>query len=680
MRRSYADIDSAYIAMKAGFTDINSHSNLDAGSFVFEMMGTRWANELGYDDYNIKSINYWTQHYLLYKARPEGQNCIVINPKEDIPDLGYYGGQMRKKYAPLVKKISKPRGGAMIFDLSEVYSVDAEKYKRGFMLGDDRQTVLIQDEITLKENNSYVYWFMHTKADLDIAEDEKSVIMTLNGKKVKVEAVSNASEWHFEEREPIPFENSPDLPDQLCGEYEPVGIKKLSLCANASGQLNITVKFMPETDDSEYSSPVFVPMDSWECDDGALQVKEKKIALNTGKGIFTAGTENAVSFNSPYVFQSARLYLDGEEIGFLSANKSGRHIFYIPDSVTEGKHFLWVSVLADDGNTYNSDKSCVTFAQYTTPSQEGRTSLGFEECTVGDTSVTSIKNSTGGYYSINLNDNANCEIGEDNEKGKLLKIYTEKFLSSAKPYIRVMHGKYSGSGGVETLTNCKITAKFDLYTDNTFTEIRVGVRDKYGDTLFAFYPFRPQGYIGNSNIKYQPNTWYTFVVNIDLIGQVYSVFCDKIAIEAGEISLTDFQFFDITVAHCTGELSCTGIDNIELYRQNTVGDRIYLKNNVIFEDGKALGETVVYSTCPSPINLDAYFCAYSGAGERLETIFRRCLTVKKGENRFTYELLGVNNYKYKLITLESGMINPLGKMSEKIYNYYFIQIGDYYEK
>ncbi|EEB99840.1 hypothetical protein MPER_00381, partial [Moniliophthora perniciosa FA553] len=48
MRSSFTDINALYVAMKAGANHGHqNHNDLDAGDFVIDAMGTRWAGENG---------------------------------------------------------------------------------------------------------------------------------------------------------------------------------------------------------------------------------------------------------------------------------------------------------------------------------------------------------------------------------------------------------------------------------------------------------------------------------------------------------------------------------------------------------------------------------------------------------------------------------------------------------
>lgn len=84
MRSSWTDINALYIAMKAGKNQGHqTHNDLDAGDFVIDAMGTRWAGELGSGDY--RSPEYFNSdaqdavRWLYYRKRTEGQNAILVN-------------------------------------------------------------------------------------------------------------------------------------------------------------------------------------------------------------------------------------------------------------------------------------------------------------------------------------------------------------------------------------------------------------------------------------------------------------------------------------------------------------------------------------------------------------------------------------------------------------------------
>ena len=83
MRSSWTDNNALFVAMKGGKNvGHQTHNDLDAGDFVLDAMGTRWAGELGSGDY--LSFQYFQSdaqdaaRWLYYRKRTEGQNTMVV--------------------------------------------------------------------------------------------------------------------------------------------------------------------------------------------------------------------------------------------------------------------------------------------------------------------------------------------------------------------------------------------------------------------------------------------------------------------------------------------------------------------------------------------------------------------------------------------------------------------------
>ena len=89
MRGSWTDHKTMYIGIKGGTNQGHqTHNDLDAGTFVLDAMGTRWAGELGSADYRspgyFSNDNQDSQRWLYYRKRTEGQNTIVVNQKNQL--------------------------------------------------------------------------------------------------------------------------------------------------------------------------------------------------------------------------------------------------------------------------------------------------------------------------------------------------------------------------------------------------------------------------------------------------------------------------------------------------------------------------------------------------------------------------------------------------------------------
>ena len=250
------DSNALYAGFHAGRND-GPHAHLDAGEFEFHALGERWFYDLGSEDYNLKGGpgGKWS----FYRTRPEGHNLYVINP-------GIEPGQdLNAAEAKITSFVSKPKGGYAIADIMSAYAQYASKAKRGVMMFNDRKKVLIQDEIKLKTKQD-LYWFMHTKADIEILNDNL-VVFTMGNKKLAAQIVSNQKPI-IEVMAAVPLPTSPEVPGQKGNE----GVQKLSLKFEDVEQLDLAVTLIPLYGESlPLEDASFVAMDQWTVPDGEIE-------------------------------------------------------------------------------------------------------------------------------------------------------------------------------------------------------------------------------------------------------------------------------------------------------------------------------------------------------------------------------------------------------------------------
>ena len=83
-------------------------------------------------------------------------------------------------------------GGKCSLDMTDAYRMNAAlKVTRDFELYNDYLSLKISDNI-LCVVASEIYWFMHTKADIDISADGKTAILTIGDKKLKATSTATA--------------------------------------------------------------------------------------------------------------------------------------------------------------------------------------------------------------------------------------------------------------------------------------------------------------------------------------------------------------------------------------------------------------------------------------------------------------------------------------------------------
>lgn len=185
IRKNWTDNNATFLGVKAGQSKPAFHVQLDIGTYCFDMLGERWAHELGTDTYNQGS-KYEDGVFAFYRNRIEGQNGLLINPDGKVDQNTDVNCKIDEY------KVTDNAAYALM-DISEAYEGRGiDSVKRGFALLNNFGSLLIQDEIKSAAPVE-AYTFMHTKADIEIAEDGKSAILTQNGKKLRARLLSPAN-------------------------------------------------------------------------------------------------------------------------------------------------------------------------------------------------------------------------------------------------------------------------------------------------------------------------------------------------------------------------------------------------------------------------------------------------------------------------------------------------------
>jgi hypothetical protein len=129
LRSDWLAADATWIAIKGGDNHAN-HSHLDLGSFVLEAHGTRWALDLGSDEYNMPGY-FGAQRFTYYRLRTESHNAVLIDGQNQDP----------RAKAPMTMK-----DGIVSIDLSGAYPGKLTKFARTVELT-PQNAVVIRDEI-----------------------------------------------------------------------------------------------------------------------------------------------------------------------------------------------------------------------------------------------------------------------------------------------------------------------------------------------------------------------------------------------------------------------------------------------------------------------------------------------------------------------------------------------------
>jgi hypothetical protein len=170
-RGSWTDAGALYLALKGGAAQLN-HAHMDAGSFVLEADGVRWARDLGMQDYESlesKGIDLWNRRqdsprWQVFRLSNHSHNTLTID------------GQLHRVdgAARIVAFSDAEASPFAVVDLSAVFAGQARRVLRGFRLLGDR-AVLVQDELEGLTPGASVRWAMLTGAEVEVNGDRATL-------------------------------------------------------------------------------------------------------------------------------------------------------------------------------------------------------------------------------------------------------------------------------------------------------------------------------------------------------------------------------------------------------------------------------------------------------------------------------------------------------------------------
>ncbi len=231
IREDWNKKDSAWLSFHGGYSN-TAHDHIDVGTFVYNIGGVRWAIDpgremLSYSTYN-PAVEAGYDPKLYYRRKGEGHNIVVINPNDSFEhDLN--------AFAQVYKPVSGVGGSYSKIDLSTAYAANVNSYTRGYLMTDNQRTLTVRDEIKLKAN-SVIHWFMHTKGEIRIVDNNTALIYQ-DGKTLKMQFITNSPNAKLTAMDAVGLPESPKFQNS-----ENTGISKINYEISGSGNVNITVK------------------------------------------------------------------------------------------------------------------------------------------------------------------------------------------------------------------------------------------------------------------------------------------------------------------------------------------------------------------------------------------------------------------------------------------------------
>ena len=176
-RSGWNSPDDTYFAIKGGRASSN-HAHMDAGSFIYERDGVRWAIDLGMHDYNRleqAGVDLWnmkqeSSRWEIFRIGAESHNTLTFNGHRHAVD-GM--AEIRDHY-------DSQREKGVTVDLTAAFAADASSVVRTAEL-DKNDRLTITDRITNGAQASTVAWNMATNAEAEIV-DPHTILLRQDGK------------------------------------------------------------------------------------------------------------------------------------------------------------------------------------------------------------------------------------------------------------------------------------------------------------------------------------------------------------------------------------------------------------------------------------------------------------------------------------------------------------------
>lgn len=218
LRENFIDPSAAFVAIRTGSTAA-SHSHLDLGHFVYDVLGERFACDLGADTYDLPGYLHNNRPDYLRTSTP-GHNCLTRG--EDSQPLA----------AEATTRVARTdKGQTAELDLSDAYP-DARRTTRTFTL--DGRVLTITDAVRSSERTTLT-WHLHTPARVTVGKT--GATLDNNGKRVELRVLEPANAQILAE------------PDETSRPQLPVdGITHLRVRVRADKEATIRVQLRPLDD------------------------------------------------------------------------------------------------------------------------------------------------------------------------------------------------------------------------------------------------------------------------------------------------------------------------------------------------------------------------------------------------------------------------------------------------
>lgn len=181
-RSSWSDPNAWWFAIKAGGA-AHSHAHMDAGSFVLDLDGLRWAKDLGMQDYSSlesRGIDLWnmrpgSSRWRVFRLSAEAHNTLTLD------------GQAHSARGMATLRMVAEREALIDLTPALLPGQVTQATRRARFLDD---AVQLDDELLGARPGSTVRWAMATEAEVRL--EGTTAFLTQKGKRLTVQFEGNA--------------------------------------------------------------------------------------------------------------------------------------------------------------------------------------------------------------------------------------------------------------------------------------------------------------------------------------------------------------------------------------------------------------------------------------------------------------------------------------------------------
>ena len=230
-RTSWNNAKALFVGLKAG-SPSGPHGHMDAGSFVLDAEGVRWAYDIGAESYHrieSRKMDLWSSkqtadRWRVFRLSNLSHNTLVIDGQL----------QLAKGKAKVVSFREGPESETVL-DLTPVYTNAAQVLRTGTLLA--TREYRLTDTLKGLKPGAVVRWGMVTRATPD-AQRTGNLLLREADKQLCLSPLhDSATEWKTYEVAKTPNEwDSPNTGMVMVG---------FETAAPASGELTLTVLFTP---------------------------------------------------------------------------------------------------------------------------------------------------------------------------------------------------------------------------------------------------------------------------------------------------------------------------------------------------------------------------------------------------------------------------------------------------